>query len=118
MIGALALLSDDPPLPARRAGCGDRFRYWRGASGKRYLFSLVPPETLPDFRSVVVMLAEARADGSLVGRALLDFGEGGCRHPVGLAPGEMAYVHFLALTRDARRRLMEDLAASPLRLAA
>src|SRR5258708_4069122 len=67
MVGALAILSDDPPEPARNAGFGDRFRYWRGASGRRYLFSLVPADALPDFRSVVVMVAEHLADGRLIG---------------------------------------------------
>jgi hypothetical protein len=118
MVGALALLSDDPPEPARNAGFGDRFRYWRGASGRRYLFSLVPADALPDFRSVVVMIAERLADGRLVGRALIDVGEAGCREALRFTPGETPFVHFLALTRDARRRLIEDLAAAPIRLAA
>ena len=94
MIGALALPSDDPPGPARDAGYGDRFRYWRGASGRRYLFSLVPAEALPDFNSVVVMVAERRADGRLIGRGLIDVGEGGCRHAPRLAPGETPFRAF------------------------
>jgi hypothetical protein len=118
MIGALALLSDDPPEPALDAGYGDRFRYWRGASGRRYLFSLVPAEALFDFRSVVVMVAERRADSRLIGRALIDVDEGGCRDPVRFTPGEAPFVHFLALSREARRRLIEDLRAAPVRLAA
>ena len=87
MIGGLALLSDDPPWPALDAGYGDRFRYWRGASGRRYLFSLVPAEALFDFRSVVVMVAERQADSRLVGRALIDVDEGGCRDPVRVDAG-------------------------------
>jgi hypothetical protein len=118
MIGALALLSDDPPEPALDAGYGDRFRYWRGASGRRYLFSLVPADALADFSSVVVMVAERRADGRLIGRALVDVGEAGYRYPVRFTPSETPFVHFMALSRDARRRLIEDLAAAPVRLAA
>src|SRR4051794_22793584 len=104
MIGALALPSDDPPEPALDAGYGDRIRYWRGASGRRYLFSLVPAEALFDFRSVVVMVAERCADGGLVGRALIDVDEGGCRDGPRLVPGHAPFVHFLAPSREARRR--------------
>ena len=56
------LLSDAPKL-AERAGFGDRFRYWRGRSGRRYLFTAVPPDDLDDFRSAVVILAGRRGRG-------------------------------------------------------
>src|SRR5690242_1712853 len=106
MIGRLALLPDDPPVPVRDAGFGDRFRYWRGVSGRRYLFSLVPADALGDFRSVVVLVAGHLADGRLVGRTLIDIGDAGCREPLRLNPGEKPFVHFLAAAGDARRRVI------------
>jgi hypothetical protein len=118
MIGELALPSDDSPEPARDAGYGDQFRYWRGASGRRYLFSLVPNEALADFRFVVVLLAERSADGCLIGRSLADVDAGGWPAARGLAEGEMAFVHFLAATSETRLRVIEDLVAAPVRLAA
>lgn len=118
MVGALALPSDDPPEPARDAGYGDQFRYWRGASGRRYLFSLVPNEALADFRFVVVMLAERMADGRLIGRSLIEVDGAGWADPNRPAAGEIAFVHFLAATREARQKVIEDLAAVPVRLAA
>ena len=57
------LLSDRPPEVPMRAGLGDRFRYVRGASGKRYLFSVIGREELRDFRSAVVMLVQNGGGG-------------------------------------------------------
>src|SRR6185312_3640984 len=44
------LLSDAQPSLAERAGFGDRFHYWRGRSGRRYLFTAVSAATVEDFR--------------------------------------------------------------------
>lgn len=118
MVGALALPSDDPPEPARDAGYGDQFRYWRGASGQRYLFSLVPNDALADFRFVVVMLAERLADGRLIGRSLIEVDAAGWSEQNQPAAGEVAFVHFLAATWEARQKAIEDLAAVAVRLAA
>ena len=57
------LLSDRPPEVPMRAGLGDRFRYVTGASGKRYLFTLIAREELADFRCAVVMLARRGGNG-------------------------------------------------------
>src|SRR5690242_9507740 len=118
MIGDLALPSDDPPEPARDAGYGDQFRYWRGASGRRYLFSLVPNEALADFRFVVVLLAERSADGRLIGRSLIDVDASGWPGTHGPPEGGISFVHFLAATSEARVHVIEDLVAAPVRLAA
>jgi hypothetical protein len=45
------------PRTARSIGLGDRFRYWRGASGRRYLFSLMPADVLDDLHNVVLIEA-------------------------------------------------------------
>src|SRR5687767_9695206 len=57
------LLSERPPEVPMRAGFGDRYRYFRGISGRRYLFSLINREELPDFRSAVVLLARREPQG-------------------------------------------------------
>jgi hypothetical protein len=115
----LALVSDHPPTPARAAGL-DRFSYWRGASGRRYLFSVVPTEALADFRSVVAIFAEAGADGRFLGRVLFGIDAAGsaeAKRPEP-RPGHHVLVHFMALTDADRRRLIDDLTAAPVRLAA
>jgi len=103
----LAIPSDDAPKPARRAGLDGQFRYWRGASGRRYLFSLIPPESLADFRDVVVIFAEPEGD-RLLCRALFTAGAEPAAPP---AAGEIVLVHLLAATEAGRRRIVADLTA-------
>ena len=120
MIACPPILSEEPPKPARRAGLGDRFRYWRGGSGRRYLFSLVPAEVIADFRSVVVLAAEPTADGQYVARALsvIDQAGKGAGEALAAAGNLRVFVHFLAANEADRRRLVDDVAAAGLRLAA
>jgi hypothetical protein len=59
----LVLLSERPPEVPMRAGLGDRFRYIRGISGRRYLFTHIEPDELADFRSAVVILARRERGG-------------------------------------------------------
>lgn len=116
----MSLLSEDAPESARHAGLGYRYRYWRGISGRRYLFSAVPFESLADFRDVIVIHAEPAAGGRLRARAIYAMGERGAADglPPRKAPGDRAFVHFLAASEDDRRRVMADLASAPVRLAA
>jgi hypothetical protein len=116
----MSLLSEDAPESARNAGFGYRYRYWRGASGRRYLFSAVPSESLADFRAVIVVHAEPVAEGRLRARAAYSVGDRGETDGAAprKAPGDKVFVHFLAATEDERRRIIEDLAAVPVRLAA
>jgi hypothetical protein len=117
------VLSHQTPDLARRAGLGDRFFYWRGVSGRRYLFSAVPAESLADFRSAVVILAEPAGDGRLAAAAIVVLDargrptEGEAWPPV-LPHRTRALVHFLAATDADRRRLVSDLTASAFKLAA
>lgn len=116
------LLSDQPPEVPRRAGLGDRFHYFRGVSGRRYLFTEVSLAELRDFHSAVVMLARRQADGRLAafsvsvsdihGRA-----ESPGRALVGMPPAHtVALVHLLAGSADERRDMVADL-APPLEVA-
>ena len=115
------LLSDTTPSLARRAKLGDRFRYWSGQSGRRYLFSAVPFEALADFRSAVAILAEAATDGRFIAWAVgvidsagrLEADDGSW--PAIAPRGSVAFVHFLAETDRERQELFDDLfvAAAP-----
>jgi hypothetical protein len=113
------LLSDQPPEVPRRAGLGDRFHYFRGVSGRRYLFSAVPAGELGDFHSAVVILARRMPNGRLAAHsvAMLD----ACGRPVGsdrfglrpISSGTVVLVHLLSSSDSGRRDLIADLAPSP-----
>jgi len=109
------VLSDTPPALARRSRLGNRFQYWCGHLGNRYLFSAVPFATLGDFRSAVVLLAEPAADGHFIAwaAAIID-STGQLRAenqswPTNSPTGSLAFVHFLAETESERHGLIKDL---------
>jgi hypothetical protein len=122
------LLSAQPPEVPQRAGLGDRFHYFRGHSGRRYLFSVVPPDTLGDFRAAVVITARRTVGGRLAAEeiVMLDvFGRPAVRERrrVWAPPGSdtVILVHLLAETEGERRDLIADLSpatTAPLNLAA
>lgn len=111
----LPLLSDAVPVLARRAGLDNRFSYWQGQSGQRYLFSAVPFDALADFRSSVAILAEPTNDGRFIAWSAATIDKAGYLHllddawPVGAAAGTLAFVHFLAETDADRQSLVDDL---------
>lgn len=110
------LLSAPPPAVPQRAGFGDRFHYFRGASGRRYLFSSVTADELADFRSAVVMIARRSPDGRLSARWLIVLDRFG--RPVGTprqwpplpASDTVILVHLLGATEQERFALVDDLA--------
>lgn len=119
------LLSDRPPEIPQKAGLGDRFHYFRGRSGRRYLFTVVAGEALADFRSVVAMLAEPTPAGRLSARALVTLDALGCIGPgadPAWPPAEdrktLYLVHLLAATDTERRAVIADLAPLSVQLAA
>ena len=125
MVAALSpILSDARPKLAERAGLGDRFHYWRGASGRRYLFTVVPAAVLCDFTSAAVVLAQRTREGGLAAREILmvdSLGRlvDGDRYLAGDVPlSVVALVHLLASTEAELRRIVDDLTAVSLRLAA
>jgi hypothetical protein len=118
------LLSDRPPDLPQRAGLGDRFHYFRGRSGRRYLFSVVTSEALDDFRNVVAMLAEPAETGRLAAHAVVTVdGYGRIGPPAARAWPPVAerqalcLVHLLAGTEAERCAVVADLASLPMQLA-
>jgi len=118
------LLSDQPPEVPQRVGLGDRFHYFRGSSGRRYLFSTVPRDALADFRAAVVIVARPAGNGRLAAHwiAVLDtFGRpsaGDRRLPPMPGTGEVILVHLLSANDQSRRDLVADLSAPAFALAA
>ncbi len=120
------LLSDRPPEIPQKAGLGGRFHYFRGRSGRRYLFTAVTGETLGDFRSVVAIMAEPTPSGRLAAHAVMTLDAHGRIGPLAdrTAPppqgGEtLCLVHLLAASEAERCAVVADLAAAlPMQLAA
>ena len=103
------------PGTARSIGLGDRFRYWLGASGRRYLFSMVAMDALDDLHNVVVIEASVQpgeAEPQPIWLGEVD-GVGAVNgYALGAAAGRMTrtFVHFLAGSDIERHATMLDLA--------
>ncbi len=115
MVAALPfLLSDQPPDVPRKAGLGDRFHYFRGASGRRYLFSEVAAKDLADFRAAVTMAAERSVDGRLAATWIGTIDTAGRLAPADpnwprFRPGMVMLVHLLAARESERAAAIADL---------
>ena len=118
------LLSDQPPEVPQRVGLGDRFHYFRGSSGRRYLFSTVPRDALADFRSAVVIVARPAGNGRLAAHwiTVLDvFGRpsaGDWRWPPVTGSDAVVLVHLLSADERGRLDPVADLSAPAFALAA
>ena len=118
------LLSDQPPEVPQRAGLGDRFHYFRGLSGRRYLFSTVSRDELADFRSAVAILARRAGGGRLAAEWVTTLDASGRpasndrNWPPLHAPGTVILVHLLSAGEAERRAIVSDLSPAALALAA
>ncbi len=106
----------DADLPIALAGTpmADQFRYWTGASGRRYLHKLFPIELAPDFRHCSLVLASVRPDGS---REAVWVGTTGGATAAAISAARMAgateaHVHLLAESAEEARHVAEDLRAA------
>lgn len=102
------------PATALSLGFGDGFRYWRGASGRRYLFSAVPADATDDLANVVVIEAAA-SDGREPAPVWLGEVDGsGCRSGYAIARTRgrptRTFVHFPRGGDADRHSAMLDLA--------
>jgi hypothetical protein len=111
----LPILSDAAPGLAHRAEFGDRFRYWRGRSGARYLFSKVPFEALVDFRRAAAVMAEPVTDGGFLAWSAAIIDSTGRLDsldpawPTSVPAGSVVFVHFLAESDAELEALLGDL---------
>jgi hypothetical protein len=99
---------------------GERYHYWCGRSGRRYLFSAVTGDDLLDFTAAIVVLAR-RTGPSIVGeQAMVLDAEGRSllAARLGADPGMAAFVHLLSPTDASRRAVIDDLLGLGQRLAA
>ena len=95
------------PDVVRGLGLESKFRYWRGASGRRYLFSAISARDLIDLDNVVVLIPRADHDrAGWVG----EFRAAAASAQFTALPDRPAFVHLLARSENERRAVIEDLA--------
>ena len=105
------LLDDGMPVALLATGLDRAFRYWRGASGVRFVFSVCDIHGVRTGEPAVVVLASAGSDGSReavwIGRA--DHPEFRLARAAAVAAGACeAHVH-VAGTPAGARRIVTDL---------
>lgn len=92
---------------------GDRFRYWEGDSGKRYLFSKIKENELQDYPNSLVLVADERMDHLVVWLGLAD-SQGELMGARSLPKRRRRlgfYVHLLCNSDADRQQTLEDLRA-------
>ena len=95
------------------SGLGERFWYWRGASGQSYIHSIYAPDFCPPVAGAVFVIVR-KVSGTRAAVAIGRFGADGLM-PAGTvapAPGEEIHVHLLARDGEAAERVLRDLAAT------
>jgi hypothetical protein len=98
-------------LVAREHDFGDRYRVWRGRSGRRYLVTVMPLGEAMRIDGAIVLLVAVEGDG---GRRIVWAGETGCGLPaLHLNPEDRleAHVHLIAADQDVRIAALSDLAS-------
>jgi hypothetical protein len=113
MNAPISLRSAGAPISFDTAGIEPRFRFWRGRSGRRYLFTEVEFRELPNFRDVVLLTASETFSGDFVARSVGLWP----LHPdqgrlVSWNSGNRYFVHFLATSIHSRRIVVADLLTS------
>ena len=106
--------NDNGPLLALADGAlAQRFRSWRGVSGKRHIFSVYDAQSCPAYSDAVIIVATRSNDGE---RRIVFIGDTGCFPDVVLAKaaaefkGETEFhVHLLATAPQDRRAAIADI---------
>ncbi len=94
-------------------GLGERFWYWRGASGQAYIHSIYTPDLCPPVAGAVFVVVR-KAGGVRTALSIGRFGADGLR-PGAIstaAAGDEVHVHLLARDGEPAERVLRDLAAS------
>lgn len=107
---AVASPEDDGlALVAREGGFNDRYRVWRGRSGRRYLVTVMPLGEAMRVEGAIVLLVAIEPGGA---RDVVWAGQSGDMLPgLMLSPAAQleAHVHLLAASPKRRKEALEDL---------
>ena len=121
---ATALVDAGPPKFADQCGLGERFRYWQGASGRRYLFTAMPRAEIGDIANAVVVLAERNRRGGFRGVDVCAPGDPGEPSVTDILADlssdsrMIAFVHLLAANASERLAIVRDFVGAEHRIAA
>lgn len=115
------MLIQGSPLTAKLPedlGLGERFWYWRGASGRRYIHSIYAGDACPPLPGAVYVAV--RRDGNerraVAAGRFSNFWDGSLSGPAGAGlagvEADEIHVHLLARNADAAEAVFDDLAAA------
>lgn len=95
------------------SGLGERFWYWRGASGQSYIHSIYTPGHCPPVAGAVFVIVR-KSGGARVAVAIGRFGSDGLVPPAMSAAGteDEIHVHLLSRDGDAAALVLRDLSAA------
>lgn len=95
------------------SGLGERFWYWRGASGQAYIHSIYFPGHCPPVAGAVFVLVR-NSGGVRTAVSIGRFGADGLcpARAVSPMPGDEIHVHLLTRDADAAEGVLRDLAAT------
>lgn len=97
------------------SGLGERFWYWCGASGQRYIHSIYRRDLCPPVAGAVYVMVRSTGGqrrAVSVGRFNADGTIAGSGVPGGSAGDEEIHVHLLARDEDGARLVLRDLQAA------
>jgi hypothetical protein len=91
----------------------DRFRFWRGSSGRRFVFSVYALDEAPAYAGAVVLAVRVTASGEVpVWAGAVETLEDAALMPVLFAgAADRLHIHLLAGGRADRQALVDDLFA-------
>ena len=95
------------------SGLGERFWYWRGASGQSYIHSIYAPDLCPPVPGAVFVIVR-KMGGVRTAISAGRFGGDGLRPPGVEAPiaGDEIHVHLLAREGEPAEHVLRDLVAT------
>ena len=94
------------------SGLGERFWYWRGASGQSYIHSIYSPDLCPPVAGAVFVIVR-KVGGVRTALSIGRFDVDGLRPTaISTAAGDEVHVHLLARDGEPAERVLRDLAAT------
>jgi hypothetical protein len=110
--------ANQPLAALADASFAQRFRHWRGESGRRYIFSVYDPFACPSYDNAVLIAAARDENGEARVVFVADTGAlpeivlARAKEEIAAFSAVEFHIHLLAASRAERAALMEDLAPS------
>jgi acetoacetate decarboxylase len=100
----MTLAEDGRPTTTANTEFGDKFRYWKGSSGKRYLFSSIPLAKMKEFQSGILILTRIKmcSETDILWVGTVNQGQ------LKQIAGQMTYHQAMAEAQEANIHLLHD----------